>query len=134
MFEDEDLLQLAVGEAFEQAVAANFPAQLVRPDLRHRADAGRHVRPPSRPAAFAYKKFSRTPEVELTERWPRAIRTFGGVNPRGRAAGRGHPLPGRVPGPHLRGRRGYDAAGLARLERDRSARAARTAPTASCTR
>ena len=34
VLEDEGLLQVAVAEAFEQSVAANFPATLVRPDLR----------------------------------------------------------------------------------------------------
>jgi hypothetical protein len=68
-----------VTEAFEQAVAANFPSSLVRPDLRIAPSLGgtfvpRHARQP-----FAYKKFSRVPEVELTEAQAATMRSFGGV-------------------------------------------------------
>jgi hypothetical protein len=79
VLEDESLFQVAVTETFEQAVAANFPSSLVRPDLRIAPSLGgtfvpRHARQP-----FAYKKFSRVPEVELTEAQAAAIPSFGGV-------------------------------------------------------
>jgi hypothetical protein len=78
-FEDEGLLQAAVSEAFEQAVAANFPATLVRPNLRIAPSLGgtfvtRHARHP-----YAYKRFSRVPEVEITAAQANALRTFRGV-------------------------------------------------------
>jgi hypothetical protein len=79
VLEDESLLQVAVTEAFEQAVAANFPSSLVRANLRIAPSLGgtfvpRHARQP-----FAYKKFSRVPEVELTEAQAATMRSFGGV-------------------------------------------------------
>jgi hypothetical protein len=79
VFEDEGLLQAAVSEAFEQAVAANFPATLVRANLRIAPSLGgtfvtRHARRP-----YAYKRFSRVPEVDLTAAHAAALRTFGGV-------------------------------------------------------
>jgi hypothetical protein len=79
MLEDESLLQVAVSEAFEQAVAANFPSALVRPALRIAPSLGGAfvTRHPRRP--FAYKRFTRVPEVELTEAQVEAMRSFGDV-------------------------------------------------------
>jgi hypothetical protein len=79
VLEDESLLPVAVNEAFEQAVAANFPPSLVRPDLRIAPSLGgtfvpRHARQP-----FAYKRFSHVPEVELTEAQAAIMHSFGGV-------------------------------------------------------
>jgi hypothetical protein len=79
VFEDEGLLQAAVSEAFEQAVAGNFPATLVRPNLRIAPSLGgtfvtRHARRP-----YAYKRFSRVPEVDLTAAQAAALTTFRGV-------------------------------------------------------
>jgi hypothetical protein len=79
VLEDESLLPVAVNEAFEQAVAANFPPSLVRPDLRIAPSLGgtfvpRHARQP-----FAYKRFSHIPEVELTEAQAAIMGSFGGV-------------------------------------------------------
>lgn len=76
MLEDEALLQVAVTEAFEQAVAANFPSTLVRPDLRIAPTLGgtfitRHARQP-----FAYKKLTRVPEIELTDAQAGSVRSF----------------------------------------------------------
>ena len=78
VFEDEDLLGLAVSEAFEAAVAANFPPQLVRPEVQPAPTLGGSfvVRAARRP--YAYKRFTRTPEVEVTAPIAQAIRTFGG--------------------------------------------------------
>ncbi|WP_459384565.1 hypothetical protein [Arthrobacter humicola] len=77
--EDEDLMQFATAQAFERAVAANFPAPLVRPGLRKApALGGRFVarRPrSSRP----YRRYSRTPEVEVTGVIAHRVRSFGGV-------------------------------------------------------
>ncbi|WP_108252797.1 hypothetical protein [Planctomonas deserti] len=77
--EDEDLMQFATAQAFERAVAANFPEQLVRPGLR-RAPAlgGRFVaRRPRSPRP--YRRYSRTPEIEVTGAVAGRVRSFGGV-------------------------------------------------------
>ncbi|MDL9938654.1 hypothetical protein QSJ18_18060 [Gordonia sp. ABSL1-1] len=95
VLEDETLMQLAVAEAFEQAVAANFPAPLVRPDLRPAPTLGgtfvtRHPRSP-----HAYKKFTRTPEIEVTAAQAAAVRTFGGTTLDSALRARGFVLPAR---------------------------------------
>ncbi len=95
VLEDEGLLQVAVSEAFEQAVAANFPATLVRPDLRLAPSLGgafvtRHARSP-----HAYRKFTRTPEVELTAAQAAAVTTFGGSTLDASLRAHGLSLPGR---------------------------------------
>lgn len=94
-FEDEDLLQVGLAEAFEQAVAANFPATLVRPDLQIAPSLGgsfvvRHAR-----RAYAYKKFSRVPEIELTAAVAASITTFDGVKLDAALRASGISLPGR---------------------------------------
>jgi hypothetical protein len=95
VLEDEGLLQVAVAEAFEQSVAGNFPASLVRPDLRLAPSLGgafvtRHARTP-----HAYKKFSRTPEIELSDGQAAAIRSFGGATLDAALRAHGISLPGR---------------------------------------
>ena len=77
--EDEDLVQLAVNEAFEQAVAGTFPAQLVRPDLQIAPSLGGSFVPQHPRRVFAYRKYSRIPEVEVTPQIAGVVRTFGGV-------------------------------------------------------
>jgi len=79
VFEDEGLLQAAVSEAFEQAVAANFPTTMVRPDLRIAHSLGGtfvtlHPRSP-----FAYKEFSRRPEIEVSTAQASGLRSFRGI-------------------------------------------------------
>ena len=66
VFEDEDLMQLATAEAFSQAVATHFPAPLRRPALQQAPSlGGTFVR--RRPRSIrTYRKYSRTPEVEVT--------------------------------------------------------------------
>lgn len=95
VLEDESLLQVAVAEAFEQSVAANFPDTLVRPDLRIAPSLGgafvtRHARTP-----HAFKTFTRSPEIELSPAQAAAIRTFGGVTLDAALRGHGLTLPGR---------------------------------------
>jgi hypothetical protein len=79
VFEDEGLLQAAVSEAFEQAVAANFPTTLVRPNLRIAPSLGGSFvsRHPRRP--YAYKTFSRVPDVDINAAQAASLRTFRGV-------------------------------------------------------
>ncbi|MGV9709939.1 hypothetical protein ACWDTI_04670 [Gordonia sp. NPDC003424] len=95
VLEDKALMQVAVSEAFEQAVAANFPASLIRPDLRMAPSIGgtfvlRHPRSP-----HAYKKFSRTPEIDLSTAQAGEIRTFGGTTLDAALRAHGIALPGR---------------------------------------
>jgi hypothetical protein len=78
VFEDEDLLGLALSEAFEAAVAANFPSQLVRPEVQIAPTLGGSFVARASRHPYAYKRFTRTPEVEVTAPIAQAIRTFGG--------------------------------------------------------
>ena len=117
VLEDEGLLQVAVAEAFEQSVAANFPATLVRPDLRLAPSLGgtfvtRHARTP-----HAYKKFSRTPEIDLSPAQAAAIRTFGGVTLDAALRAHGITLPGRFRVEVFEACAGTTLPTLARLEK-----------------
>jgi hypothetical protein len=98
VLEDEDLMHLATAQAFERAVASNFPGTLVRPGVRRAPGmTGRFVtrRPRS---ARPYRRYSRAPEIELTEPAASNIKTFGGVTLAAalRAAGATFPLKARV--------------------------------------
>jgi hypothetical protein len=77
--EDEDLLQFATAQAFERAVASNFPPSLVKPGLR-RAPAlgGRFVARKPR-SARPYRRFSRTIDVEVTAAVADRVRSFAGL-------------------------------------------------------
>ncbi|WP_370619466.1 hypothetical protein [Mumia sp. Pv 4-285] len=116
-FEDEDLLQVALAEAFEEAVAANFPTQLVRPDLQIAPSLGgsfvvRHAR-----TAYAYKKFSRVPEIEVTAAVATTVRTFGGATLDAALRAAGITLPGRFRVHVYESCPGTTLVRLARLER-----------------
>lgn len=96
VFEDEDLLQLATAEAFEQAVGSNFPAQFVRPDIHVAPTLGgsfvtRHAGRP-----FSYKKYSQAPVVEIGLPLAQAVRTFGGTTLAASLATAGRRLPFRA--------------------------------------
>ena len=117
VFEDESLFQLAVSESFEQAVAANFPAALVRPDLRPAPSIGggfvlRHPRTP-----YAYKKYTRIPEVELTEPQAASIRSFRGITLAATLRAAGLTLPGKFRVHIFEAGPGTTLPRLARLER-----------------
>ena len=117
VFEDEDLLQLAVGDAFEQSVAANFPAQFVRPELQNAPGLAGFFLPRYPRRVYAYKKYSRVPEVEVTAAIAQSLRTFGGVTLAAvlRASGRALPMRARV---HVyEATAGTSLPRLARLER-----------------
>jgi hypothetical protein len=80
IFEDEDLTQLAVSEAFSRAAATHFPARYVRPDLRQAPGLG-GVFVRRRPRSIrSYNKFSRVPEIEVTAQIADSIPTFGGTS------------------------------------------------------
>jgi hypothetical protein len=79
IFENEDLTQLAISEAFSRAAATHFPPRFVRPDLRQAPSlGGAFVR--RRPRSVrSYNKYSRVPEIEITPQIADAIPTFGGA-------------------------------------------------------
>ncbi|GAA2198678.1 hypothetical protein [Sinomonas flava] len=96
--DSEDLLQLAVAEAFEQAVATNFPSALVRRGLQQAPTlAGSFVTRRAR-SVHPFRRYTRVPEVEITPQVAEAVRTFGGVTLAAalRAAGLTLPLRARV--------------------------------------
>lgn len=109
VFEDEELTQLAAAEAFSRAVATGFPPQYVRPGIQQAPSLGgtfvsrrpRSIRP--------YRKYSRTPEVQITPQIANALPTFGGstVGAAMRATGAQFPVRARmhiyqaVPGTNL---------------------------------
>jgi hypothetical protein len=98
VLENEDLLALATSRAFGRAVATNFPARFVRPGLQQAPTLGgtfvtrrpRNIR--------SYRKYSRTPEVELSAQLADMLPTFGGqmVGAALRAAGATFPMKARV--------------------------------------
>jgi hypothetical protein len=96
IFENEDLAELAVAEAFGGAVATHFPPHLVRPDLRQSAAIGGTFvrRRPRTPRSFS--KYSRVPEIELTAQIADSIPTFGGGTLGAALRGAGISLPMRA--------------------------------------
>lgn len=96
VYEDEDLLQLAAAEAFDYAVASNFPPRLVRTGLRQAATldgsfVSRRIR-----STHPYRKYSQIPEVELTQQIADALRSFGGTTIGAQIRAAGVTLPIRV--------------------------------------
>ncbi|GAB4099274.1 hypothetical protein [Sinomonas halotolerans] len=77
--DNEDLLQLAVAEAFEQAVATNFPSALVRPGLQQAPTLGGSFITRRARSAHPFRRYTRIPEVEVTPQVAEAVRTFGGA-------------------------------------------------------
>lgn len=98
IFEDEDLTQLAVSEAFSQAVSTHFPPRFVRPDLRQAPGLGGAFVARRPRSTRSYSKYSRVPEIELTSQIADAIPTFGGATLGStlRAAGVAFPIRARV--------------------------------------
>ncbi len=98
VLEDEALLPLAIGEAFAEAAAAHVPAELLRPGLAPAPTLAGSFVPRHPRQAYAYKKYSTAPEIEVTEAVARSVRTFGGATLAAvmRASGRTLPLRARV--------------------------------------
>jgi len=98
VFEDEELTQLATAEAFSQAVATHFPPRFVRASLQQAPSLGgtfvsrrpRSLRP--------YRKYNRTPDIQLTSQIADTLPTFGGstVGAAMRAAGAQFPIRARM--------------------------------------
>ncbi len=98
VFEDEALTELAVAEAFENAVATFFPPRFVRTDLQQApslggAFVGRRLR-----GLRPYAKYSRVPEITLSSQMADRLPSFGGTTLGAalRASGTRFPLKARV--------------------------------------
>lgn len=96
IFENEDLTQLAVAEAFEYAVATNFPAQFVRNRLQQAPSLAGSFVSRSLRTARPYRKYSRVPTIDITPQVADAVRTFGGTTLGAFLRAQGVVLPARV--------------------------------------
>jgi hypothetical protein len=78
-FEDEELMEVYVQEAFDHAVARNFPPQLIRRGLRQAPDSkGTWVVLPRGRRRKHYKKFTEVFDVKLTAPMAKQVESFGG--------------------------------------------------------
>jgi hypothetical protein len=98
ILENEELMQLATANAFGQAVASHFPQRFVRPALRQAPSIGGTFVARRPRSVRAYRKYSRTPEVELTAQIADTLPTFGGTTVGAvlRAAGATFPIRARM--------------------------------------
>src|SRR5262249_28786328 len=98
ILENEDLMQLAAADAFGEAVASHFPQRFVRPGLRQAPSIGGTFIARRPRSVRAYRKYSRTPEVEITAQIADALPTFGGTTVGAvlRAAGATFPIRARM--------------------------------------
>jgi hypothetical protein len=79
VLDNQSLLEAAIAEAFDAAAAANFPPQLIKPELRETGELhGTWVLMPpvGRPL---YKAYTGIASTRITPQLARAVRTFGGV-------------------------------------------------------
>lgn len=79
VLENDELLQLAAAEAFQHAVATNFPARFVKPSLQQAPSLGGSFVTRRARAVHPFRRYTRVPEVSLTESLADALRTFGGT-------------------------------------------------------
>lgn len=79
ILEDEDLMQVATADAFERAVATNFPAAFVRQRVQRAPSIGGRFVARRPRSARPYRRYSRAPEVEITAAIAERVPTFGGV-------------------------------------------------------
>lgn len=77
--EDEGLLQLALSEAFESAVTANFPSTVVKEELQLAPSLEASFIPRKSRGRAPYRVLNRRPEVTVTPQLAGSIRTFGGL-------------------------------------------------------
>lgn len=98
VFENDELMQLAVSDAFGEAVATHFPARFVRPALQQAPSLGGTFVARRPRSLRTYRKYSRAPNVEITAQVADALPTFGGVTLGSvlRAAGVSFPLTARL--------------------------------------
>jgi hypothetical protein len=79
VLDNEDLLQLATAEAFEHAVATNFPPRYVKPAVQQAPSLGGHFRTRRPRSAHPHRHYSKAPEIDLTAQVADSIHTFGGA-------------------------------------------------------
>lgn len=79
VYEDPELLEAYTLEAFEQAAAANFPAEMIKPELRESSVNGTWVLMPLNSPRKFYKKYTVVFDRTLTPQQATRIATFGGV-------------------------------------------------------
>jgi hypothetical protein len=98
VLDSEDLLGLATSRAFGRAVATNLPERYVRASLRQAPTLGGTFVTRRPRSIRSYRKYSRTPEIELSSQLADTLPTFGGqtVGAALRAAGATFPLRARV--------------------------------------
>jgi hypothetical protein len=98
VFEDEELTQLATAEAFSRAVATHFPPRFVRPSLQQAPSLGGTFVSRRPRSIRTYRKYSRTPEIQVTSQIADTLPTFGGstVGAAMRAAGAQFPIRARM--------------------------------------
>lgn len=79
-WEDEEVLESYVREAFGKAASAHFPDSEIRSDLHEASKvSGAWVALPVQFRRKHYKKYSRALEVSLTAQMAAALKSFGGV-------------------------------------------------------
>lgn len=96
VLENEDLMQLATAEAFNQAVSSHFPGQLLRADLQQAPSLGGAFVARRPRAVRTYRKYSRVPEIEITPQLADALPAFGGTSVGAALKAAGATLPARA--------------------------------------
>ncbi len=79
VFEEPQLLEAAVTEAFHEAAAENFPPQVIVPALHEAPLHATWVAMPRRGPRKYYKKYTHVFDVEITPQIAESITTFGGA-------------------------------------------------------
>ncbi len=98
IFEDEDLAQVALAEAFGEAVATHFPQDQVRDDLQLAPSLGGAFVTRRARALRPFGKYNRTPEIEVSAKMADSLPAFGGssIGEAMRAAGGSFPMRARM--------------------------------------
>ena len=128
VFEDEDLTQVALGEALSEAVATHFPQDQVRGELQMAPSLGGTFIARGPRTFRSYAKYSRVPQIEISARAADALPGFGGatLGAAHRASGGSFPLRARM---HIyQARPGSTVASLLRHDRRGTPAAARVYP------
>ncbi|MCA0939888.1 hypothetical protein LCM28_08380 [Salipiger pacificus] len=78
VLDDEELVRIAAGEAFSGAVATFFPSSLIKESLQEAPSLGGVFVPQRMNELRPYARYSRVPEVTITEQMAEALPAFGG--------------------------------------------------------
>lgn len=98
VFEDEDLAQVELAEAFGEAVATHFPQDHVRAELQLAPSLGGAFVTRQARSLRPYSKYNRTPEIEVSAKMADRLPAFGGTSlgDATRAAGGTFPMRARM--------------------------------------